>query len=446
MRGITKRIFITVIITTFISFFGFFFVLKSMEGIAQKSNTLISGYIENRRVMSEINQLMYNIQATVANCVVNSDPKKEAEYEKKLDELDYQIRELFHEFETHLLDQEEEDLFRQVTNSYNGFASQIDNAVKFRQSGALKSAEYYIFTVVEQYLQDANDIFERYYERTKLMVDQTQNEMISEMQNIRWWRDVVVFVIATLLLISLFVVYQSGKGIVNRHTSEVNENNQRIMDMQYKTIVGMANLIESRDGETGEHVKRTSAYAEMIVEKLFDNGWYKAEITPMFKNNLWKAAPLHDIGKIKISDAILQKPGKLTHEEFERIKLHASEGGKIIDDTMGAIDDKAYLDMAHQVARYHHEKWDGTGYPEGLIGEEIPLCARIMAVADVFDALISRRCYKSSLPVDEAFDIIKQSSGSHFDPKVVEAFLEIRPQVEAYLRKEDKGEIEFGDE
>ena len=181
----------------------------------------------------------------------------------------------------------------------------------------------------------------------------------------------------------------------------------------------------------------------MIAEELSQEVPYKEIINSVYMENLWKAAPLHDIGKIKISDTILQKPGKLTDEEFELMKMHASEGGKIIDVTMGAIDDREYLDMAHQVARYHHERWDGSGYPDGLRGEEIPLCARIMAVADVFDALVSKRCYKKAMTVEKAYSIIQESSGSHFDPVVAEAFIRIRPRVEAYLRNEDGEEIRF---
>ena len=123
----------------------------------------------------------------------------------------------------------------------------------------------------------------------------------------------------------------------------------------------------------------------------------------------------------------------LTPEEFEIMKSHAPEGGQIIYETMGGIEERDYIEMAHDVAKYHHEKWDGSGYPEGLAGEEIPLCARIMAVADVFDALISKRCYKEPIPFQKAYAIIEESVGSHFDPVVAGAFLKLRPEVEKYL-------------
>lgn len=440
MRGMTKRIFMAVIFTAIVSFACFLLILTETEKITKNYNALIDGYIENRKLMSEISQDMYNIQAQVASHVVNTEQNKNDYYESRISVLNTEIQSLFGEFEDRIEDEEEKELFRKVTNSYNGFVTQIEIALKFSREGAAKSAEYYVCTVMDEYLEDTNDAFDTYYQRTKENVMLAKEDMQREMSYVRRERNVIALVIGVALIACLLVVYRSGRKIVNKQMMESDENNHRIMDMQYKTIVGMANLIESRDGETGEHVKRTSAYAGMIAEELSKEGAYQDDITISYMENLWKAAPLHDIGKIMVSDSILQKPGRLTEQEFDKMKLHASEGGKIIDETLGAIDDKAYLDMAHDVAHYHHEKWDGSGYPEGLKGEEIPLCARIMAVADVFDALISKRCYKEAMSVDKAYEIIRESSGSHFDPVVAGAFLKIRPRVEEYLARECKGE------
>ncbi len=139
---------------------------------------------------------------------------------------------------------------------------------------------------------------------------------------------------------------------------------------------------------------------------------------------------MHDIGKIGISDAILQKPGKLTAEEYEKMKEHSAAGGRIIQETFGHLFDQEYETMAYQVARFHHEKWNGKGYPDGLKGEEIPLCARIMAVADVFGAVSSKRCYRDAMPLDACYDIIRKGRGEDFDPDVVDAFLSDTEQVE----------------
>lgn len=438
MQGITRRIFFAVIAMSVIGFVCFIIIFRSMESITYKYSSLLDGYVENRQIMSEINQDMYNLQAQVASHVVNTDKQKTKKYEKKVAKIDSDINSLFEKLQDRLKDEDEKQVFRQVTTSYSGLWEQTKIALKFSREGATKSAEYYVCTVMDGYLQDANDAFEAYYEKTKVDVTSAKEEMEAQMSRVHIERDIAAGVVGVVLLACLIFVYRSGQTIVDYSIRETDENNNRILDMQYKTIVGMANLIESRDGETGEHVKRTSAYASMIAEELSHDGLYQDQITNGYMENLWKSAPLHDIGKIIVSDTILQKPGKLTKEEFEKIKLHASEGGKIIDETLGGIDDDAYLDMAHKVARYHHEKWDGTGYPEGLKGQEIPLCARIMAVADVFDALVSKRCYKKAMTLDEAYQIIKDSSGTHFDPIVADAFLRIRPKVESYIKDEEE--------
>ena len=178
----------------------------------------------------------------------------------------------------------------------------------------------------------------------------------------------------------------------------------------------------------------------LLVEELRRSGHYKNVLTKDYVNDLYMAAPMHDIGKISIPDAILQKPGKLTEEEFEIMKQHTRKGGRIIKETFGHLGDESYTKMAYQVARYHHEKWDGSGYPKGLEGDEIPLCARIMAVADVFDAVSEKRCYRDALPIDKCFEIIAEGSGKDFDPIIAETFLNIREKVEQIHNSSRKGE------
>lgn len=218
------------------------------------------------------------------------------------------------------------------------------------------------------------------------------------------------------------------EGAVRRQTLKIER-------MQREVIISMANMIESRDGSTGEHVKRTSLYVTMIAEELERQNLFSDIIDERFLYNLEKAAPMHDIGKIKVPDHVLQKPGKLTDEEFEIMKKHSADGGQIIRETMGNIEEEDYLQVAYNVATYHHEKWNGTGYPDRISGEQIPLEARIMAVADVFDALISKRCYKDAMSLDKAFDIIEESAGTHFDPQIAKVFLELRPDIEKSLQE-----------
>ena len=199
---------------------------------------------------------------------------------------------------------------------------------------------------------------------------------------------------------------------------------------QNEMIMGFATLVENKDDNTGGHIRRSSAYAKLIAQKLKKDKRYRFILSRDYLTHLEQAAPMHDIGKIGISDAILQKPGKLTQEEFEIMKQHAPLGGQIIENTFSHLFDHEYEFMAYQVARFHHEKWNGMGYPEGLKGVEIPLCARIMAVADVFDAISSKRCYRDAMPLETCYDIIRKGRGEDFDPDVVDAFLSDTEQVE----------------
>ena len=204
---------------------------------------------------------------------------------------------------------------------------------------------------------------------------------------------------------------------------ELLENQKKISAMQEHIISGMANLIENRDLETGGHVARTSAYVKMLAEYAKKDGVYSKELSDHFISMLYTLAPMHDIGKITVPDSILQKPGKLTAEEFERMKEHAAVGGTVIREVLNGVTDEEFLSLASDIATYHHEKWDGKGYPSGLEKDDIPLSARIMAIADVFDALTSERCYKDAMSPEEAFKIIDEESGTHFDPNLAEVFL-----------------------
>lgn len=205
--------------------------------------------------------------------------------------------------------------------------------------------------------------------------------------------------------------------------AELLSEQQKMNLMQEQIIARLANIIESRDTETGEHVARTSAYVKTLAEDAKIAGIYPEQINDAFINLLFTLAPMHDVGKILVPDTILRKPGKLTKEEFDIIKKHASDGGKVVKEVLNGITSEDYISFATDIATCHHERWDGKGYPKGLKEYEIPLSARIMAIADVFDALVSKRCYKEAMPLDEAFKTIKEESGTHFDPKLVDVFL-----------------------
>lgn len=201
---------------------------------------------------------------------------------------------------------------------------------------------------------------------------------------------------------------------------------ERVSNMQSGMITFMAEVVENRDDNTGGHIRRTAEYVECIAKELKKRDAYGNVLTDSYMHDMVVAAPLHDIGKIHIPDAVLNKPGKLTEEEFEVMKTHTTAGQELLNHAKAELGESAYLNMAVEMAAYHHEWWNGKGYPYGISGEEIPLCARIMAVADVFDALTSKRCYKSAMPLEKAYAIIREESGTHFDPAVVEAFFAVR--------------------
>ncbi len=194
-------------------------------------------------------------------------------------------------------------------------------------------------------------------------------------------------------------------------------------------VESFANLVENRDSNTGGHIKRTRAYVNLILHKMRHDKKYKDIMNKDYLVNVSNAAPLHDIGKIATLDYILQKPGKLTDEEFAIMKKHAACGGEIIQDTFKNLDDAEFEKIAYEVARFHHEKYNGKGYPQGLTGEQIPLHARIMAVADVFDAVSQKRCYRDAMPLDQCFSIIEKGSGTDFDPQIAKIFLDSKEEV-----------------
>lgn len=224
-------------------------------------------------------------------------------------------------------------------------------------------------------------------------------------------------VVVTLMVIGIYM---------NQEDPALNEISRYHSEM----VMSFATLVENKDGSTGGHIKRTTTYVKLLAEELRERGYYKEILTKDYIRNLCQAAPMHDIGKIAVPDVILQKPGRLTKEEFEIIKKHTIDGGRIIDETFGHLGNEEYTKMAYQVARYHHEKWNGKGYPEGLKESEIPLCARIMAVADVFDAISEKRCYRDAMPLEQCFDIISQGKGQDFEPIIAEVFLDSREKVE----------------
>lgn len=219
-------------------------------------------------------------------------------------------------------------------------------------------------------------------------------------------------------------------------TAEVLRRTAEVEAVQDTTILAMASLAETRDNETGAHIKRTQRYVRALAEYMREDPGYRDELPPEKIEILFKSAPLHDIGKVGIPDSILLKPGKLTPDEFDVMRTHVNLGRITIENAEASLNSpSSFLLAAKEIAYSHHEKWDGSGYPEGLVGEAIPLSARLMALADVYDALLSKRVYKPAFSHEQASEIIVAGSGSHFDPAVVNAFVALSEQFQDIQRQ-----------
>ena len=216
---------------------------------------------------------------------------------------------------------------------------------------------------------------------------------------------------------------------------EVAHKTKSIIEMQDKLVLGMATMVEGRDNSTGGHIKRTSMGVRILVEEIQKDN--QLGLSEQFCNNLIKAAPMHDLGKIAVDDQILRKPGKFTPEEFEVMKTHAAEGARIVSKILEGTDDTEFAKIAVNVAHFHHERVDGSGYPNKLKGDEIPLEARIMAIADVYDALVSKRVYKDKMSFDTANSIIMDGMGSQFDKQLQIYYERARAELEEYYSHTD---------
>lgn len=230
-----------------------------------------------------------------------------------------------------------------------------------------------------------------------------------------------VFGVVAVAVLAFGITRRNGRSSEKQFelSEKIQEEMARRHEQQSRVIELLANVIETRDASTGKHIIHTKQYVEMIARAMQRDEKYRDTLDDETVSRIVSAAPLHDVGKIVVPDAILLKPARLTAEEFERMKTHTTAGGKLIKDFFEGVNDREFLKIAEDIAVSHHEKWDGSGYPKGLRGTDIPLAARIMAIADVFDALVSVRVYKDAVEPRQALDVIFSESGSHFDPELI---------------------------
>ncbi len=250
-----------------------------------------------------------------------------------------------------------------------------------------------------------------------------------------------------LIVLCLFMIFGSHvQYIINKRKkaeTELLESYRKLHNARMATILGLAKLAEYRDEGTGTHLERIREYAKMIAEEMAKNPKYAGHITPEYIDDIYQSSILHDIGKVGIPDAVLLKPAKLTEEEFDVIKRHTTLGGDAIKAIEAKIEGKSFLALGKEIAYSHHEKWDGSGYPRRLNGEGIPLSARIIALADVYDALTTKRFYKEAYSHKRSRQIITDLKGTHFDPEVVDVFLTLEDEFNRIRQEKLEDETEL---
>ncbi len=441
IKRIPFQMFILNLIASIVCVAGVLVMRYTMNEISDGYKQSIEEDIRDRLNMSDLCRMMGRHHIIVSWHTLTDSPEEKQLYEEKAALLQQDIMDKLDEIIEHISINEEEQLFHTIYSNTIGYFSDADNVFKMSREGNSDTAKYYITSYLADSIDEITDDIDIMDDYIAKQMNATSKKIeysiyIAELsEKICIVGMCLVMAICIILCVSITSRLEKYKNELEKENELKTEtliwHNRRMLAIQENAIIGMAGLIESRDQDTGEHVKRTSRYVELLTYAAQEAGYCRDILTDDYTELLIKAAPMHDIGKIAVSDAILQKPGRLTDEEFEEMKKHTTAGGRIIVDVMSNIEEKRYIDIATQVAEAHHEKWDGSGYPKGLKGDEIPIGARIMAVADVFDALVSKRCYKEAMPMDKAFDIIKESGGSHFDPELARLFCEIRREVEA---------------
>ena len=443
MKNIPLKIFIMILIAGIIGIVGVSILTMDITLLSDTYDE-IKDYTRTLETTKDIRAQLYKHQSIVSKHISADEEEKFVQYEAEAAEIEESLKAEFSQLREKMKGGEREQIYHEAYTSFIAYISAAEKAFTFSRSGQDNTANYYVVYVMDTSVISVNDAFDSFDAFVESEITGANNKMNTLIGFSKISAFASIPVIAAAVIICSLLCFKITSNLnsyknqleidIENKNKTLHEHNEKMLRLQNTTIIGMATLIESRDGDTGEHVKRTSVYVAMLAQAARQAGYERETLTDSYIELLVKAAPLHDIGKIIVSDTILLKPSRLTEEEFEKMKLHACEGGRIVRDVIGQIGDEEYIGIASDVAAYHHEKWDGTGYNAGLSGKDIPLCARIMAIADVFDALISKRCYKEQMPVDKAFEIIKDSAGTHFDPVLAGIFLDIRPEIEEYLR------------
>lgn len=439
MKKVAHKIFLACISAFLVVLIGFSSIAIVFQNMRQIYENSMEEAIENSIFMDKIRRLVNQELLTSSFYTIATSNEVLAHYEQVEKNIRAELTECLSDFGKRMVGNEKAKIFHTINAGCQSVFQDNDLIRTMHSNGSKIYAEQYILGNIahsKEILDSGLNSLAKYINselaRTKKDLS-FHYKMIVVSFSVAVFMSigisVVLTVVCTMFTSQLEINKNNLQNDIIKKSDEITEQNKKIIYIQEQTIYGMANLIESRDSDTGEHVKRTSLYVELLGKAAKEAGYHKEIITDGYIEILKKAAPMHDIGKIAVSDSILKKPGKLTEEEFKKIQNHTIAGEKIIREVLSGIESEDYVKIAADIAVSHHERWDGNGYPYKLKGEEIPLEARIMAIADVFDALVSPRCYKDPFSTDEAFEIISLSRGTHFDPVLTDLFISKKDEV-----------------
>lgn len=437
MQQIIRRMLMMIagVVFLFLVLYGYLFF-----NVHQKSSKdlELKQCMQERDDVLEISELMYKIEFITMTQVSVGDSADVQESQKKLDTLFEQADRLMKSSFKVFGKSRGKETFHALYSAYTSYKEQQKIAFSIAAGGSLYASRYYVSVVMRGTLDTMGEHLQDLEQMKEEQINEIKMTQVSENR-----REAVILIVMSIIAVavvcvSLLLIRRMSSSLMTQFGDEMEEQQARMIEMQQRTIEGMADLVESRDELTGDHVKSTAYYAGIIAGQLLEDGHYTDEIDENYIQQLVHFAPLHDMGKIVVSDNILLKPGKLTGEEFEQMKLHASMGGQIIRSILDGVEAPWHVEMACNIATHHHERWDGHGYPDGLSQMQIPLCARIMSVADVFDALISPRIYKPAFSLEQSYAIIQEGAGKQFDPVIVEAFMKLRPRIDRYLQEKEE--------
>lgn len=426
---------VVIFIAEFAGLLGIVYLRYSMDVQEKLYSTITNQTFLEESDVENIRSLLYKYEFNMA-LFLNSSRIKQAEALDELAETELEIRNQMIKhaaLSKHMeRNSEKEILFRSVNDEVLNYLNYNAVLLSMKDTESPEAITQFTYSFIFPLMERVNTSINTLSLLSKLYIEDSQQEMQSYLCKTKFISMLGLVVIVFSVIISTIYTHRVLKELEEKNKffkSKSEASEMRIFEIQNNIIMGIADLVESRSGETGQHVKRTSSLVNKILLAAKKKGKWPEILTEKYIDYVTRAAPMHDLGKITVPDAVLNKPGKFTPEEFEIMKTHALAGSKIVYDIIGGVADKEYVDIAAAIAGSHHEKWNGKGYPYGKKEKEIPLCARIMAVADVFDALISERCYKKPMSYEDAFALIERESGEHFDPEVVELFLELKNEI-----------------